>query len=239
MDVSERHGGGVGNGLDCSVEGERDIKKEKERSIVMGMKFSMISVVSLCLGLLIGALGQASRMCFVGGWRDFFLIRDKYLLKGFIAFFVTAALLFFLFDSAGYYLNSYPWFSRIPKEIYAQDLVIVDNTVIFSDRIPANLKNMDTCELMMLPPFVIGTDILIPGINIFGLQISNEMILALVGAFILGFASTIANGCPMRQHVMAGSGNASSMLYLLGFYAAVPVYSLLLASPLEIWVNGF
>ena len=39
---------------------------------------------SMIIGLIGGFLGQRSRMCFVGGFRDFLLIRDKELLKGLI-----------------------------------------------------------------------------------------------------------------------------------------------------------
>jgi uncharacterized protein len=41
-----------------------------------------ISIVSLCVGLLVGYLGQRSRMCTIGGLRDYVLVRDTALLKG-------------------------------------------------------------------------------------------------------------------------------------------------------------
>lgn len=51
----------------------------------------MLPVIgSLLIGIIIGFLAQRSRMCFIGGFRDFLLIRDKDLLKGLIAFFVSA-----------------------------------------------------------------------------------------------------------------------------------------------------
>ncbi|MDK2820921.1 MAG: uncharacterized protein PWP31_886 [Clostridia bacterium] len=46
--------------------------------------------VSLIVGIIIGVLAQRTRMCFVGGWRDLFLVRDTYLFSGIIAFFVGA-----------------------------------------------------------------------------------------------------------------------------------------------------
>jgi YedE family putative selenium metabolism protein len=46
--------------------------------------------VSLVVGLVIGFLAQRTRMCFVGGWRDLFLVRDTYLFSGIAAFFVGA-----------------------------------------------------------------------------------------------------------------------------------------------------
>lgn len=41
-----------------------------------------VSLVSLAVGLVAGYLGQRSRMCTIGGLRDFVLVRDTALLKG-------------------------------------------------------------------------------------------------------------------------------------------------------------
>ena len=41
-----------------------------------------VSIVSLGVGLIVGYLGQRSRMCTIGGLRDFVLVRDTALLKG-------------------------------------------------------------------------------------------------------------------------------------------------------------
>lgn len=45
--------------------------------------------LSLAAGLLVGILAQRSRLCMVGGIRDFVLFRDTYLLTGFIAILIT------------------------------------------------------------------------------------------------------------------------------------------------------
>jgi uncharacterized membrane protein YedE/YeeE len=42
----------------------------------------IVSLSSLGLGLIVGYLGQRSRMCSIGGLRDFVLVRDTALLKG-------------------------------------------------------------------------------------------------------------------------------------------------------------
>jgi uncharacterized membrane protein YedE/YeeE len=42
----------------------------------------IVSLSSLALGLVVGYLGQRSRMCSIGGLRDFVLVRDTGLLKG-------------------------------------------------------------------------------------------------------------------------------------------------------------
>jgi YedE family putative selenium metabolism protein len=42
-------------------------------------------IISLVVGLIVGALAQRTRMCFVGAWRDLFLVKDTYLLSGVLA----------------------------------------------------------------------------------------------------------------------------------------------------------
>jgi YedE family putative selenium metabolism protein len=47
-------------------------------------------IVALIVGLVIGFLAQRTRMCFVGGWRDLFLVKNTYLFSGIIAFLIAA-----------------------------------------------------------------------------------------------------------------------------------------------------
>lgn len=54
-----------------------------------GAMFAPLAV-SIVVGLLVGFLAQRTRMCFVGGWRDLFLVKDTYLFSGIAAFFVAA-----------------------------------------------------------------------------------------------------------------------------------------------------
>ncbi len=42
----------------------------------------IVSFSSLALGVIVGYLGQRSRMCSIGGLRDFVLVRDTGLLRG-------------------------------------------------------------------------------------------------------------------------------------------------------------
>ncbi len=44
-----------------------------------------VIAISLIAGLLVGFLAQKSRLCLAGGVRDWMLIKDSYLIKGFIA----------------------------------------------------------------------------------------------------------------------------------------------------------
>ena len=46
--------------------------------------------ISLGVGLVVGFLAQRTRMCFVGAWRDIFLIRDGYLMSAVVACFLGA-----------------------------------------------------------------------------------------------------------------------------------------------------
>lgn len=52
--------------------------------------FAAPVIASLAVGLLIGVIGQRSRLCMAGGIRDVILIKDFYMLKGYIAVFIAA-----------------------------------------------------------------------------------------------------------------------------------------------------
>lgn len=189
------------------------------------MKISIVSYISLFAGLIIGMAAQKSRMCFIGGWRDFFLIRDSYLLKGFISFLITAAVLFFAFDAADFYLKNYPWFK--PRGFVSLVNMNAGIDGVWEDYVA---KGVDVCELSNMPNIVVGVDTSVKGLIIGGHKIPYELIFFIVSAFIIGLFSTLANGCPMRQHVMAASGNLSALCFLLGFYAAVIIFDKYLAS---------
>ena len=123
------------------------------------------AVATLTIGVILGYLGQRSRMCFIGGIRDFILVRDRYLLNGLLAFGLTAWMAFPLVGFvAGAHAGS-----------------------------------------------VGGSDAL-------------TLVLTIVGGFGVGFVSTLANGCPFRQHVLAAQGVRSSMAYLAGFFAGAVIF---------------
>ena len=125
------------------------------------------AIATLSIGLVIGYLGQRSRMCFIGGIRDFLLVRDWYLLKGLIAFGLTAWVTFPLFGGGP-----------------SAPLSLPDNLTI-------------------------------------GLTI--------LGGFGVGYFSTLANGCPLRQHVLAAQGTKSSITYLAGFLLGAVLFHLWIA----------
>lgn len=131
------------------------------------------AVATLVIGLVLGYLGQRSRMCFVGGIRDFILVRDTALLKGLIAFAVTAWLAFPL---AGLLVGT----------------------------------SGDTFA---------GSDVV-------------AVVLTVVGGFGVGYVSILANGCPLRQHVLAAQGVKSSLTYLAGFFAGAVIFHVWVAPTL-------
>lgn len=128
------------------------------------------AIATLVIGVIIGYLGQRSRMCFVGGIRDFVLVRDTYLLRGLIAFGLTAWLAF------------------------------------------------------PLVAFLIGMRL-----EPFDVWDAVTVIVTIVGGFGVGYFSTLANGCPFRQHVLAAQGVRSSISYLAGFFAGALIF--------HIWVE--
>jgi uncharacterized membrane protein YedE/YeeE len=104
-------------------------------------------------------------MCFVGGIRDFILVRDAYLLKGMVAFGLTAWVVFPLIG------------------------------LVIGSR---------------LGPFSISD--------------ATTVLLTIAGGFGVGYLSTLANGCPFRQHVLAAQGVRSSIAYLAGFLASAVLF---------------
>ena len=129
------------------------------------------SVATLVVGLIAGYLAQRSRMCFVGGIRDFILVRDTALLKGLVAFGLTAWLLF-----------------------------------------PLAAVLTGESALRFTAPDVV------------------DVALTVAGGFGVGYVSTLANGCPLRQHVLAAQGVRSSIAYLAGFFGGALVF--------HVWVAG-
>lgn len=126
---------------------------------------TIAAVASLVVGLIIGYLGQRSRMCFVGAVRDFVLIRDTDLLKGVIAFGLVA---WVAFPVAG---------------------------------------------LLGGAQGIIG-----------GALTWEALILTVIGGFGVGYVSTLANGCPFRQHVLAAQGAVNAVTYLAGFVAGAVLF---------------
>jgi hypothetical protein len=128
------------------------------------------AVATLLIGVVLGYLGQRSRMCFVGGIRDFILVRDTALLKGLIAFGLTAWMMF-----------------------------PVASLLVGAAPVPFGAADVVTAALTVL------------------------------GGFGVGYVSTLANGCPLRQHVLAAQGARSSVAYLAGFFTGAVIFHAVVA----------
>lgn len=72
------------------------------------------AIASLILGLIIGYLGQRSRLCFIAGYRDFFMARDTTLLKGILGAFIGAVVGYALFESLGGIVPGFPMLLSTP-----------------------------------------------------------------------------------------------------------------------------
>ena len=63
-------------------------------------------IATLIVGFIAGYLGQRSRMCFVGGIRDLYLIKSTHLFKGLIGFLIAAFVGYIIFNNG----IAFPWF---------------------------------------------------------------------------------------------------------------------------------
>jgi YedE family putative selenium metabolism protein len=124
--------------------------------------------ISLGVGLAVGFMAQRTRLCFMAGWRDLFLIKNTEFFSGIAAFFLAALITNYAvgnFSATGFY----HW--GFTSEPYA-----VNN------------------------------------------QLWNFTSMVLVG-----LASALLGGCPLRQMILSGEGDTDAGLALLGFFAGAPI----------------
>jgi len=164
-------------------------------------------VLTLALAILggcIGFLAQRSRMCFVAGFRDYFIVRDRELLSGIFSFIVT---IWFL-TSVLYSLNVIR--SGIPQ--YG-DAVI---------RRSVEYLRFSLSHVLRISNFLVGGQGEAAGLSS---HFMNKFIyVTFAGGLLIGFVSTLAGGCVLRQHVLFAQGNMNAFYYIAGFYTAVVVY---------------
>lgn len=67
--------------------------------------FTAPIMIALAVGLIVGVIGQRSRFCMAGGIRDSLLIKDFYMLNGYIAVFVAALITNLVFNGKGITFN--------------------------------------------------------------------------------------------------------------------------------------
>jgi len=59
--------------------------------------------------------------------------------------------------------------------------------------------------------------------------------LSIVGGFFMAFFSVMAEGCPFRQHVMAGEGRLSGILYVAGLVVGVIFFDMVIVPYLQLF----
>lgn len=82
-------------------------------------------------------------------------------------------------------------------------------------------------EMSQLPPSPDDPSLIIEDKNQFQLPFELTMLDAIIflSGIGVGFFSLLVDGCPFRQHVMAGQGWREARFYLVGFYAAAVVFN--------------
>lgn len=153
-----------------------------------------VALLSLLVGLCAGWIGQRSRFCSIGGLRDLLLVGDTKLLTGLIALFVAA---WFLHPLV---VLVQPVETEL-REVTASE-VVDDPTLQLSDK-QSRLTNLWNSVRGAFTP------------------VELVVFIAAVG---LGLVSLLMDGCPYRQHVMAGQGRLDSVAYLGGFYVAALLF---------------
>lgn len=128
-----------------------------------GAKHAAIAI-SLAAGLIVGAIAQQTRLCMVGGIRDFILFRENKLLLGFVAIFFAALItnLVLTYGMGGSYFK----------------LGFAEQPIAHTD----GLWNF-------------------------------------LGTLVMGFGCVLLGGCPLRQMILSGEGNADSAIAILGLTA--------------------
>ena len=58
--------------------------------------------------------------------------------------------------------------------------------------------------------------------------------LSAIGAFGMAYFSVMAEGCPFRQHVMAGEGRLSGILYIFGLVVGVVFFDIVIVPYLQL-----
>lgn len=163
------------------------------------MKLTLSVVLGISC-IVVGFLAQRSRMCFVAGLRDWFLVRDRELLLGLFTFVITILFLTSLFSHLHLLRRGIPEYGEIEA---ARSVVGISRGL------------MKSGEVTILEKGAIES--LSPRTNLF-------VIVTFGGGLLMGLISTMSGGCVLRQHVLCAQGNRDALFYILGFYFAVIVY---------------
>lgn len=128
-------------------------------------------LLSLCAGLVIGALAQKSRMCFAGSIRDIIIMKNFDLISVIGGFFIVMLI------------------------------------------------------------YNIASGHFTAGFNTPGVIAHSEHLWNFLGMYAVGFAATLAGGCPLRQLILAGQGSSDSAVTVAGmFFGAAMAHNFGLAA---------
>ena len=158
-----------------------------------------IAVLTITVGLAVGWIGQRSRFCTIAGLRDFLLARDTTLLLGVVALF-----------AAGWAMHP------------VMDLVTAGAT----PAIVEDAQYVPAPEDLLVEPGTAGEnpEATADGEADGGWPVPGLAVLIFLGGVGLGLVSTVAGGCPFRQHVLGGQGSGEARWYLVGFYAGAMAF---------------
>jgi hypothetical protein len=75
------------------------------------MQVYAFAIATLIVGFVAGIIGQRSGLCLIGGYRDYYLFKDTYLLKGALAFILAAILGYTILAITGtiFATGTFPW----------------------------------------------------------------------------------------------------------------------------------
>jgi hypothetical protein len=81
----------------------------------------------------------------------------------------------------------------------------------------------------------------------FPLMLHNEpgassiatLILSVIGGLGYAFFSVMAEGCPLRQHVNATTGNGAAGIYLVGFYVGILFFQFVVLNYVNVFTRLF
>ncbi len=179
---------------------------------------NIIATLGLTLmSFAIGFLAQRSRMCFIAGFRDFILVRDKELLYGFISFLATIWLLTSILYGTGLIDDGIPETAvdEIANTISSEESEEKSNRLIAETESAEHTKKQLSYESKIL---LTGGDF----------PITSFFWVSITGGFLIGLVSVWAGGCTLRQHVLVAQGSGDALYYLLGFFSMVIIYELFL-----------
>jgi len=81
----------------------------------------------------------------------------------------------------------------------------------------------------------------------FPLMLHNEpgagslatLTLAVIGGLGYAFFSVLAEGCPLRQHVNATTGNGAAIIYIVGFYVGILFFQIVMVNYVNVFSRLF